>query len=136
MVPRRMEDIDEFGQRLECGGDAGTGTICKGGLEWERPRAFSVGDYLGGTRTVAPFKNGIGAAESSDFELDLPDWVKGNMWIAWDSEHGKEISRSDRRWTRGLESLPLARVMTLPGPLACAIRQTFFIALGLRSRVS
>ena len=82
MVLRRMEDVDESRQRFERGCDASAGTVGKGSLERERARTISVGDGLGGTRAVAPFENGIDAAESSDLELDLPDRVKTNVGIA------------------------------------------------------
>jgi len=83
VVPRGMEDINEFGQGLEGGGDSSTGAVGEGGVEGKCARTISVGDRHGRARTVAPFENGIGAFEGAgDFELDLPDRVKADMGIA------------------------------------------------------
>jgi hypothetical protein len=65
-------------------------------------------------------ERGRTAFEGSDFEVDLPDWVKADVGIAW-SWRGKR--KGDHRVSdlssvnhRDAASLPLARVMTLPGP--------------------
>ena len=82
VVPWRVEDVDEFGQLVEGGRDASAGTVGESGLKWECSGTISVGDHLGGARAVAPFKEGVGAFEGGDLELNLPDWVKADMRIA------------------------------------------------------
>jgi len=68
VVLRRMEDINEFGQRLEGGRDSSAGAVSESGVKGKCTRTVPVGDRFGGTRTVAPFENGIGAFEGSDLE--------------------------------------------------------------------
>ena len=83
VIPRRMEGGDEICQGFEGGGDSSTGTVSEGGLEWKGPGTFSVGDCLGGARTVAPFEHWVGAIEGGDLEGDVPDRVKADMRITW-----------------------------------------------------
>jgi len=69
VVFRRMEDINEFGQRVEGGRDSSAGAVSEGGVKRKCARTVSVGDRLGGARTVAPFENGVGAfAKGGDFK--------------------------------------------------------------------
>lgn len=81
VIPRRMEDGDEFRQGFKGGRESGSSTVSEGSLEWERPGALSVGDCLGGTRSVAPFEHWIRTLEGGDLERDPPDRVKANVRI-------------------------------------------------------
>lgn len=83
VIPRRMKHGDELSQGFEGGGDSGTGTVSKGGLEWKRPGTISIRDCFGGARTVAPFEHWIGTVEGGNLERDSPDRVKANVRITW-----------------------------------------------------
>ena len=132
VIPRRMEDANQPSQRLERGRDPSPSPVGEGGAQRECLWALPVRNRLGRARAVSPFENGIGALDSRNLKLDLPDWVKANVGIACERGSPSQNKHGGER----CGSVPLARVITLPGPLAWAILQTFFIALGLRSRVS
>ena len=97
VIPRRMENGDEFCQCFECGRDSSTGAVGEGGLEWKSPGTFSIGDCLGGAGAVAPFEHWIGALKGSDLERDPLDRIKANVRITWRWKQTEEVNDPMRR---------------------------------------